>query len=129
MLSIYLHHFIEFCPNYYYPHFAAILLLLLFLKGPVYFIYLFILAAPGPSCGTWTFQLQHAGFLASARMWVLALRPGIEPGPPALGAWSLTHCHQGSPAAILLTVLLNPSLHCSLQDRPIHQEMSCWGKE
>ena len=24
-------------------------------------------------------------------MWDLVPRPGIEPGPPALGVWSLTH--------------------------------------
>ena len=29
--------------------------------------------------------------LVAACMWVLVLRPGIEPGPPALGVWSLTH--------------------------------------
>ena len=26
-----------------------------------------------------------------ARMWDLVPRPGVEPGPPALGAWRLTH--------------------------------------
>ena len=31
------------------------------------------------------------GFLVVACMWDLVPRPGIEPGPPALGAWSLTH--------------------------------------
>ena len=68
-------------------------------------IYLFILAAPGLNCGMrdllvatcgllsgsmWT-QLWHADFLVAARMRDLVHRPGIEPGPPALGGRSLTH--------------------------------------
>lgn len=28
-----------------------------------------------------------------------------------------------------LRVLLSPSLYCSLHDRPVKQETSCWGKE
>ena len=42
--------------------------------------------------------MQHAGFLVvacgllvAACMWDLVPRPGIKPGFPALGAWSLTH--------------------------------------
>ena len=49
-----------------------------FLLGSLFFfflIYLFILAAPDLSCS----------------MWDLVPQPGIKPGPPALGAWSLTH--------------------------------------
>ena len=34
------------------------------------------------SCGTWTL---------SCGIWDLGPWPGIEPGPPALGAWSLSH--------------------------------------
>ena len=30
-------------------------------------------------------------------MWDLVPWPGIEPGASALGVWSLSHCHQGSP--------------------------------
>ena len=30
--------------------------------------------------------------LVAACMWDLVPRPGIEPGPPALGAWSPNHC-------------------------------------
>ena len=41
------------------------------------------LAAPGLSC-----SMQH---LPSCSMWDLVLWPGIKPGPPALGAWSLSH--------------------------------------
>ncbi|XP_057561359.1 nuclease EXOG, mitochondrial isoform X2 [Hippopotamus amphibius kiboko] len=33
--------------------------------------------------------LWHAGSLVAARMWDLVPQPGIKPGPPALGAWSL----------------------------------------
>ena len=44
-------------------------------KKSYLFIYLFVLAAPGLSCGVWD----------------LVPRPGIEPGPPAWGTWSLTH--------------------------------------
>ena len=43
--------------------------------------YLFIyLAAPGLSCSMQTL---------SCSIWDLVPWPGIEPGPPALGAWSL----------------------------------------
>ena len=42
--------------------------------------------------------LQHAGFLVAACELLsvaciqdLVPRPGIEPGPPALGEWSLIH--------------------------------------
>ena len=31
------------------------------------------------------------GVLVAAFMWDLVPRPRIEPGPPALGAWSLNH--------------------------------------
>ena len=54
------------------------------------------LAASGLSRGTW--DLRHAGslvvackLLVAAFMRDLVPRPGIEPGPPALGAWGLTH--------------------------------------
>ena len=43
-------------------------------------------------------ELRHAGslvgacgLLVMACMWDLIPHPGIEPGSPALGAWSLTH--------------------------------------
>ena len=76
------------------------------------FTYLFILAALGLSCGTqdlccgmWTSQLQHADaqlqhvnflvvvckLLVVACMRDLVPQPGVEPGPPALGARSFTH--------------------------------------
>ena len=62
------------------------------------FKYLFIyLAAPGLSCGTWDLHcgmrdlLVVACELFSCSMWDLVPWPGIEPGPPALGAWSLSH--------------------------------------
>ena len=64
------------------------------------FIYLFIYAAPGLSCGMqYLFSLVAAcgllvgacGLLAVACLWDLVPRPGIEPGPPALGMQSLTH--------------------------------------
>ena len=46
-------------------------------------IYLFGCARP---------QLQHSGSLIfSCSMWNLVARPGIEPGPPALGAWSCSN--------------------------------------
>ena len=42
-----------------------------------------------------------------ACMWDLVPRPGIEPGPPALGAWSLNHCATGE---VLHVVLIYISL-------------------
>ena len=58
------------------------------------FIYLFIyLAAPGLIC------TLHA---LSCGMWDLAPRSGMEPGPTALGAWSLSHCSAMEvPASVL----------------------------
>ena len=38
-----------------------------------------------------SFSCGHADSLVAACMWDLVLQPGIEPGPHALGAWSLTH--------------------------------------
>ena len=62
--------------------------------------YLFIyLLAWGLSCGRRAPQLQHevslvvtCELLVVACMWDLVPQPGIEPGPPALGAWSPIHC-------------------------------------
>ena len=40
----------------------------------------------------WLWQVLVAGMRTlSCDMWALAPWPGIEPGPPALGAWSLSH--------------------------------------
>ena len=41
------------------------------------------------SCGMWTL-VAACRLLVVACMWDLVPRQGIEPGPPALGAWSLT---------------------------------------
>ena len=63
------------------------------------------MAALGLSCGMWDLLAAARGLLVAAcgplaapckllvaaRMWDLVPRPGIEPGPPELGAWSLTH--------------------------------------
>ena len=47
------------------------------------YMYLFIyLAAPGLGCGMWTLSCSR---------WNLIPWLGIEPRPPALGAWSLSH--------------------------------------
>ena len=48
---------------------------------------IFYLAVTGPSCST--FDLGHRIF--SCCTWVLVPQPGVEPGPPALGAQSLSH--------------------------------------
>ena len=74
----------------------------LFLKN---FFNIYLLAAPGLSCGTWdlccgiqTSQLLHADFLVAACGLLVAAcirdlvpQPGIESRPPALGTQSLTH--------------------------------------
>ena len=49
------------------------------------------------SCGMWTL---------SCGMWDLVPWPGIEPGPPALGAWCLSHCtNQGGPGFLIFFYL------------------------
>ena len=67
--------------------------------------YLFIyLAAPGLSCSTWDLRCHVWDLLVAAcktfscggptlscSMWDLDPRAGVEPVPPALGAWSLSH--------------------------------------
>lgn len=61
------------------------------------------------SCGTWDlFFVATCGISSCSRwilncgMWDLVPWPGIEPGPPALETWSLSHWeatpHQGSPS-------------------------------
>ena len=50
------------------------------------FIYVLILAAPGPSCG-----MQYLWWTLSCSMWALIPWPGIKPGSPALGAWGSNH--------------------------------------
>ena len=55
-------------------------------------IHLFISAAPGLNCGMWDLQsFVGACWLFSSGMWYLIPWPGMEPGPPALGAQSLSH--------------------------------------
>ena len=50
-----------------------------------------------PGLSTQDLWLQHADFLVAACgliavcTWELVPRPGMEPRPPALGAWSITH--------------------------------------
>ena len=62
------------------------------------FIYLFWLRCARSSLQHVGSSLQHVGSLVAAcgllvatSMWDLVPRPGIEPRPPALGVWSLTH--------------------------------------
>ena len=47
-------------------------------------------------------------------MWEPVPRPGIKPGPPALGAWSLNHCATSEvPIPILLIHFLQGTLFFS----------------
>ena len=55
------------------------------------FIYLFILAVPDLSCGTRDLLVVACQLLVAVCMWDLLPRPGIEPGPTALGVRSRTH--------------------------------------
>ena len=71
---------------------------ILFFFGKYLFIYLLIyLAAPGLSCGMQDLHchvqdlLVAACGISSCSMQDLVLWPGLEPRPPALGAWSLSH--------------------------------------
>ena len=55
------------------------------------FIHSFIDAAPGLGCRTRNSLVAACGLLVAACTCDLVPWPGIEPGPPALGAQSLTH--------------------------------------
>ena len=72
------------------------------------------MVALGLNCGTWdiccgmqTSSLRHVDSVAAC-MWDLVPQPGLEPGPPALGAWSITHwtTREVPPFYHLLAVLL-----------------------
>ena len=60
-------------------------------------VYVYILAAPSIRCGAGAFlvlQWADVGLVVVARVLgrsCLVPQPGIEPGLPALGAWSLIH--------------------------------------
>ena len=55
----------------------------------------------------WVLVVTHGIFswgmqTLSGSLWNLVPWPGIKPGPPALGVWSLSHWnHQGSPKSFL----------------------------
>ena len=74
---------------YYGPNFGA---------GLFFFLTIYLVVL-GLSCGTQDFPSlwQHIESLncgsrtLSCGMWALVPWPGIEPWPPALGAWSLSH--------------------------------------
>ena len=55
----------------------------------IYTFFFLNLAAPGLSCGTQDLLASHLNL--SCGMWDLIPQPGIEPGAPTLGAWSLSH--------------------------------------
>ena len=51
--------------------------------------------------------------LVAARMWDLVPRPGIEPRPPALEAWSLNHCATREvPIPLLFKTVLSSMCVC-----------------
>lgn len=65
----------------------------------------------------------------------------LEPAHGSTGfhreAWNVHHMlscmvayvHSKKDTSSAVALLLSPSLYCLLQDRPIHQETSCWGEE
>ena len=70
------------------------------------------MAGPGLSCGIF---LAVCKLLVVACIWDLVPRPGIEPGPPALGAQNLTHwaTREVLVANILDYFTLTDSYYCS----------------
>ena len=56
-----------------------------------FFLVFIYLAVPSPSFGTQDLHCSMWDSFFSCDMWDLSLLPGIEPWPPALGAWSLSH--------------------------------------
>lgn len=67
----------------------------------------------------WIFKGRYSGQVALA-----AARNLPENSPTGAGWSQIARLLAGSPK-----LLLNPSLLCSLHDRPINLEMSCWGKD
>ena len=68
------------------------------------------------SCSSRAPQLWHAGSLVAACVWDLVPWPGIEPGPPELGVWSLNHCttREVSLYLFLIAAVLNALLKVHL---------------
>ena len=70
------------------------LFLFYFLQLKKIYLLFTYLAAPGLSCGMWDLLVVACEFLLwtlICGLWDLVPWSGIEPGPPALGAWSLSH--------------------------------------
>ena len=61
--------------------------------------------------------MRQVGSLVVACMWDLVPLPGIEPGPPALGAWSLIHCATREVPCILIIMR---SLHVKVNSSQHH---------
>ena len=92
------------------------------------------MALPGFSCGTQDLQflLQHTGVVAcrifSCDTWDLVPRPRVKPGPPALGAQSLSHwttSGKGGPWNVLKCLEDKP--WCSNRGRVINNSKSIRG--
>ena len=109
-----------------------------------YFLkFLFIyLSVPGLSCGMWSLLLFFS--VAACRtfscslqtlicsMWDLVPLPGIEPGPPTLGVWSLSPWTTGEVPHLyirLLSLLLRRQREVSTCSSCIHSFLSVchWG--
>ena len=80
------------CCSYHWTRHLFLLLYSSWVFFFLIFIYLFwlyrVLVAVR---GIFFFLVAACGLLVAACMWDLVPWPGIEPRPPALGAWSLTH--------------------------------------
>ena len=76
---------------------------------------LFILAVPGLSCGIQIIDLHCGMQTVICGMWDLVPRPGIEPGPHALGAQSLSHwtTREVSCVIIFIVVYLVLNIFCN----------------
>ena len=74
------------------------------------------------SCSIWTLSCVVCKLLVVACMWYLVPQPGIEPRPPALGAWSLTHWTTREVPILFL--------RCRFQELfpdPLNKNLKYWG--
>ena len=91
----------SFC---FQPFFSVCFILESFYYCALYSLFIWLHWVLVVACGTFCFSCGMQAL--SCGMWDLVLPPGIDPGPPALGAWSLSHWTTREISALLLSSLV-----------------------